>query len=190
MTGKRDDELTADDRHSRLDQQHDRKDRPPPLPVSVAQPWTSDQKLEPTTNPGLKLTPEQLAEARALDPSSAKVAATPAYVKVKQEEAKREFRLADVKWFFATLAAVGTFALSAWGAATGVLKERIDAGVEPTKELATRTEKRVDVIEPAVRRLELEQVRANTMLENLSRERGLPVPPPAPKVESKDGGSP
>lgn len=164
-------------------------DPKPPPPVTAAQPWQTDQAVEPTTNPGLKLTAEQLEQLRKVDPANAaKVAATPAYVRVKKKETEREFRLADVKWFFATLAAVGTFALSAWGAATGVLKERIDAGVEPTKDKADRTEKRVDVIEPAVRRLELEQVRANTMLENLSRERGLPVPPPAPKVEPKDGG--
>lgn len=164
-----------------------------PAPVSVAQPWQTDKVVEPTTNPGLKLTAEQLDALRAVDPGAKKaVAATPEYVKAKAKTQKRELQLADVKWFFATIAAIGTFALSGIGFAKDNIKSMIDGGTEtPRRDIAelqkndAKQDAAISEVKNALQHQALEQVRANTMLENLSKQNGLPVPP---KVLPPDGG--
>lgn len=100
-------------------------------------------------------------------------------VKNATTEITRYVASADVKWFLATCGAVavGAVLLVGWFDARGAEK------VAPI-------EKRVEKLEAVVQQQSLEQVRATVMLENLSRDRGLPVPPPAPKAVLPDGGAP
>lgn len=94
-------------------------------------------------------------------------------------EITRIISSADVKWFAATMVAVaiGAVLLVGWFDARGAERQ-------------LPLEKRVEKLEAGAQQQALESVRATTMLENLSRERGLPVPPPAPKVLLPDGGTP
>ncbi len=135
---------------------------PVPPPKTTAAPFTADQANEPDTG-----------EHESI--------ATTGYVKRKQAETEREvtkhIASADIKWFVATMAAVAVSSvlLVAWFDARGAERQ-------------TPLEKRVEKLETTAQQQALEGVRTTTMLENLSRDRGLPVPPPAPKVLLPDGG--
>lgn len=169
----------------------DRRDIPPPQ--MTPQPYTSDRQVEPTTNPGLKLTAEQLAQLRALDPSNPGVAATPAYVKRKVEAVAK--RLDDEASFTDGL-------LSKIKALGGLLVAVVAVTASVLVGLDTRAQGKADTVEAAAlkrdakqdaeikalqeesQRKALSDVRVVLMLEQLTEKARLPVPP----VILPDGG--
>ena len=149
-----------------------------PPPQTVAAPYRPDVETEPTTGE-YEIAASHEAPTAVL------------FAKQSASKNKRELTLADVKWYFATLATIGVFLFSAAGWASDYLKGKIDGGVVLLAREISSESKRNDQQDAelkehgvALRRVELEQVRASTMLENLSRASGLPVPP---KV-ALDGG--
>lgn len=135
-----------------------------PPPQLTPAPYTADRPEEPITG-----------EHDAI--------ATTAYVKTKQAAASTQITKyiasADLKWFAASMAGAAAVSvlLVGWFDARGAERQ-------------LPLEKRVEKLEATAQQQALEAVRTTTMLENLSRDRGLPVPPPAPKVLLPDGGTP
>lgn len=107
-----------------------------------------------------------------------------AAVTAQAEEAKgtKRFIWATAGVVLATVTV--TVSTLAWG------KGQIDAGVAPVEQRMSKMESRQDASDAKQQQAALEQVRLVTMVENLSKDRGLPVPAPAPKVLLPDGGSP
>lgn len=107
-----------------------------------------------------------------------------AAVTAKSEEAKgtKRFIWGTVGLVVATVAV--TVSTLAFG------QSAIDGGVAPANRRLDKVEAKQEVFEAKLQSHALEQVRSNTMLENISRRLGTEVPPPAPKVSLPDGGSP
>ena len=155
--------------------------------------------MEPTTNPGLKLTPEQIESLRAVAPAQHIDAflATPEYVKTKQAESKTEITRyvasADVKWFAASMAAVAVAAvvLVGWFDARAAEK---DAGVARVAADALEEHKKAEAERMARLEARVEQVRVETAqaardqgqkLDAMLFRFGVPNPAPTPAT---DGG--
>lgn len=142
-----------------------------PPPQQVPAPYTPEGPEEPTTG-------------------SHFIPATKADLRESSKETARIVTSADVKWFLGTIAVIvaGTAATIAWGSTA--MDDRVHSGVAPVVAQTAKLDERLTKVETAVQQQALEQVRATVMLENLSRDRGLPVPAPAPRVPMPDGGAP
>jgi len=146
-----------------------------PKPQTVAQHWPAEDPNEPVTGP------------HEIFPSSttpdAELVATTTYVKRKLHatEVKAEASLVDA------VIAKGR-ALGALVVATVAVTASVLFGLDARSQNKTdKLEARIEKVEAVQQTAALEQVRVVTMLENLSRERGLPVPPPVPPAPA-DGG--
>lgn len=148
----------------------------PPPPVTVAAPFAADQANEPVTG-------------------DHEAVATHGYVKQRsaRAEAVATESLADA--IVAKVRALWAIALSTVALTVTVLfgmdarsQSKVDGGVAPVVADVAELKKEVKEIKARQQQQDLESVRATTMLENLSRDRGLAVPPPAPKVLPPDGG--
>lgn len=120
--------------------------------------------------------------------------ATHEYVKAKQAEAKKVATDSLADAIIAKGRALWAIALSTVALTATVLfaldsraQSKVDGGVAPVIADVAELKKEVKEIKARQQQQDVEAARSTTMLENLSRERGLPVPPPAPKVV-QDGG--
>lgn len=148
----------------------------PLKPQMTAAPFTADQPNEPDTG-----------EHESI--------ATTGYVKRKQAETAKKVdeSLADVviakgrSLVGVVLGAVALF-FSVFLSLDARSQTKVDGGVAPVIVDVKKLEVRVDRMEVAQQQFAIDQARATVMLENLSKDRGIPVPPPAVKVLLPDGG--
>lgn len=165
-----------------------------PPPQMTPQPYTSDRQVEPTTNPGLKLTPEQLAQLQAVDPSATRAVATPEYVKAKVDVVAR--RIDDEASFTDGLlrkikALGGLIVAIVLGTATVLagLDSRAQGKADTVEAAALARDKKqdaeIEALKAESQRKALQDVRVVVMLEQLTEKARLPVPPP---VVLPDGG--
>lgn len=147
----------------------------PPPPVTAPAPFTPDDPNEPVTG-------------------DHEAVATHGYVKQRttRAEAVATESLADA--IVAKVRSLWAIALSTVALTVTVLfgmdarsQSKVDGGVAPVVADIAELKKEVKEIKARQQQQDLESVRATTMLENLSRDRGLAVPSPAPKV-AQDGG--
>lgn len=167
--------------------------RPPPPQMAPA-PYTADRMVEPPTNPGLKLTPEQLAQLRGHEAANAPSVPTVDYVREKVAIVSR--RLDDESGYIdavlGKVKALGALLVASVGVTASVLvgldvraQSKVDAGAAPLIEAQAKLDARVGKLENGQQRAELSSMRMTVMLEQLTEKARLPVPPP---VVMPDGG--
>jgi len=152
-------------------------------------PYTADRLVEPTTNPGLKLTPEQIESLRQFAPSEVpRHVASTEYV--KKEVTAVSLQLDEASGYidkvFVKVKALGALLVAAVGVTATVLvgldgraQNMVDAGKAPIVEVQRKLDARVSKLEDGQQRAELTAMRQTVMLEQLTEKARLPVPPPA-----------
>ena len=151
--------------------------------------------MEPITNPGLKLTPEQLASLRQMAPSEVpQYVASDEYVKSKvavvakrldDEAGYVDAVLGKVKALGGLLVAVVAVTASVLYGLDARSAGHADAGDAALVEANKRQDARIEKLEDAMQRAAQVDVRQTVMLEQLTEKARLPVPPP---VVMPDGG--
>lgn len=166
-----------------------------PPPQMTPAPYTADRQVEPTTNPGLKLTPEQTESLRQYAPAEVpKYVASDEYVKSKVAAVAK--RLDDESSYIdavmSKVKALGALLVASVGVTASVLvgldvraQSKVDAGAAPLIEAQAKLDARVGKLENGQQRAELTSMRQTVMLEQLTEKARLPVPP---LVVMLDGG--
>lgn len=121
--------------------------------------------------------------------------ATHEYVKAKQAKAEKLATESLADAIVAKVRSLWAVALSTVALTVTVLfgmdarsQNKVDAGTGPLKDEIAEIKKEMKELKTKQQQAEVDRARDTGMLENLSRERGIPVPPPAPKVAQDGGG--